>query len=242
MNARVTLEPEKLEAAIRQVDARVAARFPGSGLATLADSLVKIADDAVERGKNIRAPQWGLRTVSIVGLAVLVVVLALVIRSAKPPDYPVAAVDLAQGVDAALSTLILFGAAIAFVVTVEVRAKRKRALEALHDLRVLAHVIDLHQLAKDPGRDPVASQKTDACEPAVPGELFTADDLNAYLNECSDLLALIGKVAAYYVQGFQDSVVLRTVNEIEDLTNGLSRKIWQKLTLLERMTGGKQGS
>jgi hypothetical protein len=239
MNARVTLEPEKLEATIRQVAARVAARFPASGLANLADALVKIADEAVERGKNIRAPHWGLRIVSIVGLAVLVLVLAIVVHSAKPPIYPVAAVELAQGVDAALSALVLFGAAIAFVVTFEVRSKRKRALEALHELRVLAHVIDLHQLAKDPGRDHVAAPKTDACEPAVPGERFTADDLNAYLNECSDLLALIGKVAAYYVQGFQDSVVLRTVNEIEDLTNGLSRKIWQKLTLLERMTEGK---
>jgi hypothetical protein len=241
MNARVMLEPDKLEATIRQVAARIVARFPGSGLAKLADALVKIADEAVERGKDIKAPHWRLRIVSVVGLAVLVLVLVIVVHSAKPPDYPVAAVELAQGVDAALSILILFGAALAFVVTLEVRSKRKRALEALHELRVLAHVIDLHQLAKDPGRDQIGAPKIDACEPALPGELFTADDLNAYLNECSDLLALIGKVAAWYVQGFHDSVVLRTVNEIEDLTNGLSRKIWQKLTLLERMTGGKSG-
>jgi hypothetical protein len=233
-NVRVALEPEKLEATIRQVAARIAARFPGSGLAKLAGSLVQIADDAVARGKEIRSPRWRVRLVSVIGLAAMVVLLVLVVRSAKPPSYPVAAVELAQGVDAALSTLVLFGAAIAFVVTLEVRAKRKRALEALHELRVLAHVIDLHQLAKDPGRDRAQAA-------AAPGELFTVADLNSYLNECSDLLALIGKVAAWYVQGFQDSVVLRTVNEIEDLTNGLSRKIWQKLTLLERMTGGRGG-
>jgi hypothetical protein len=39
-------------------------------------------------------------------------------------------------------------------------------------------------------------------------------------------------MAALFVQRFSDSLVLQSVNEIEDLTNGLSRKIWQKITLL----------
>jgi hypothetical protein len=33
---------------------------------------------------------------------------------------------------------------------------------------------------------------------------------------------------------FDDPVVLSTVNEIETLVTGLSGKIWQKITLLER--------
>ena len=45
---------------------------------------------------------------------------------------------------------------------------------------------------------------------------------------------MISKVAALLVQHFGDSVVLAAVNEIETLTNGLSRKIWQKITVLER--------
>jgi hypothetical protein len=68
-------------------------------------------------------------------------------------------------------------------------------------------------------------------------DLDAAAQLSRYLNECSDLLALIGKVAAFYVQGFQDGVVLTAVNDIEELTNGLARKIWQKLTLLDQMVG-----
>jgi hypothetical protein len=228
MNARVTLEADKLEATIRKVAARVSERFPGSGLAVQAATLVRIADEAVARGEEIRAPHWALRLVSGASLAILAAALLVVIHEARPPSWPVAAVELAQGLDAALSTLILVGAAIAFVVTLELRLKRKRALDALHELRVLAHVIDMHQLGKDPGRDP--TQRADR-----------AADLNDYLSECSDLLALIGKVAAYYVQGFHDSVVLRTVNEIEDLTNGLSRKIWQKLTLLDRSSAARRG-
>jgi hypothetical protein len=34
------------------------------------------------------------------------------------------------------------------------------------------------------------------------------------------------------VQRFDDAVALQAVNEIEELTTGLSRKIWQKLTVL----------
>jgi hypothetical protein len=41
--------------------------------------------------------------------------------------------------------------------------------------------------------------------------------------------------AAVYIRDFQDPVVLAAVNEVEDLTNGLSRKIWQKLMVLHRI-------
>jgi hypothetical protein len=38
-----------------------------------------------------------------------------------------------------------------------------------------------------------------------------------------------------YVQNFDDSVTLAAVNEIENLTAGLSRKIWQKIMILDRV-------
>ena len=52
---------------------------------------------------------------------------------------------------------------------------------------------------------------------------------------CAAAAASVVKVAAYYVQSVQDEVVLGAVNEIEDLTNGLSRKIWQKLMVLDQI-------
>ena len=45
---------------------------------------------------------------------------------------------------------------------------------------------------------------------------------------------LIGKVAALYVQRFDDPVALSAVDQIEDLTTGLSRKIWQKIMIIDR--------
>ena len=65
---------------------------------------------------------------------------------------------------------------------------------------------------------------------------MTAPELGRYLDYCSEMLSLTSKVAASFVQSLSDPVVLSTVNEIETLATGLSGKIWQKITLLERAT------
>jgi hypothetical protein len=57
-------------------------------------------------------------------------------------------------------------------------------------------------------------------------------DLGRYLDYCSEMLSVTSKIAALYVERFDDPVTLAAVNEIETLTAGLSRKIWQKITLL----------
>jgi hypothetical protein len=44
-----------------------------------------------------------------------------------------------------------------------------------------------------------------------------------------------------YVQYFDDPVVLATVNEIETLTTGLSRKIWQKIMIIHQLEEGLKG-
>ena len=46
--------------------------------------------------------------------------------------------------------MLLAGAAIWFLLTAETRLKRRRTLLALYRLRSFAHVIDMHQLTKDP--------------------------------------------------------------------------------------------
>jgi hypothetical protein len=67
---------------------------------------------------------------------------------------------------------------------------------------------------------------------------MTPFELNRYLDYCSESLALISKIAALYVQDFQDPVLLDAVDDVEDLTAGFSRKIWQKITILESSNVG----
>ncbi|MBM4015369.1 MAG: hypothetical protein FJ293_10455 [Planctomycetes bacterium] len=227
----IELEPDKILATIQQLERRIAERFAGSGLAGVTQQLSTVAGRAVVRAEQIRRPSLRLRLVSGVLLAAMGWLLWYAVTHARPPPGTFEAFDLVQAIEALLSALALLGVTVLFVTTLEGRAKRKKALAALHELRVLAHVIDMHQLAKDPERlhDDFAPTES---SPAVP---LTPFELDRYLNYCGDLLALVGKVAAYYLSSFQDEVVLAAVNEIEDLTNGLSRKVWQKLMLLDQL-------
>jgi hypothetical protein len=71
---------------------------------------------------------------------------------------------------------------------------------------------------------------------------MTPFELNRYLDYCSDALALISKIAALYAQSFNDPVLLDAVDDVEDLTAGFSRKIWQKITILENLRRALRGA
>lgn len=64
-------------------------------------------------------------------------------------------------------------------------------------------------------------------------------ELMRYLDYCAEMLALIGKLAALFADRMRDSVVISAVNDIEDLTNGLGRKIWQKITIVGALDEGR---
>ncbi len=137
--------------------------------------------------------------------------------------------DLAQGLEAAINDVIFLVLAIYFLGTVESRLKRRIALRGLSELRSIAHVIDMHQLAKDP--DYLIEPGT--ATPSSPRRTMTRLELARYLAYCSEQLALTSKLAALHVQSFSESIVLDSVNGIQALTVGLSGKIWQKIMILD---------
>ena len=96
-------------------------------------------------------------------------------------------------------------------------------------MRSLIHVIDMHQLTKDP----VLFSGDYKPTPSSPKRTMSAADLKRYLDYCSELLSITGKVAALYAQALADRDVLEAVNDIENLATNLSRKIWQKIMLAD---------
>jgi len=141
--------------------------------------------------------------------------------------------ELVPFLQAGIESFIFLGAGIAFLMTIETRIKRRRALRAVRELRALAHLIDMHQLDKDP----VYLAESGEATPSSPVRTMTAFELNRYFDYCCELLSLLGKLAALYGQNLDDPVAVGAVDKIESLTTGLSRKIWQKTTLLPRVTG-----
>jgi len=209
---------------------RIGERFPESGLSRVSGELMEYARQSGERIDWLRRPHWPLRlgvAAAILGLVAAVVAAVLLVRVSTQADN---VYNLVQGVDAAVNVLILLAIAIFFLFSLEGRLKRREALKGLHQLRSIAHVIDMHQLTKDP--EVVVAPA--AATPSSPQRTMTPFELCRYLDYCSELLSLISKLAALHVQYLRDPVVLGAVNDVEELTDGLSRKIWQKISIVDR--------
>ncbi|HZJ17617.1 MAG TPA: hypothetical protein VFD27_21365 [Chthoniobacteraceae bacterium] len=229
-----SLDTDKILVTAESLRARVEQRFPESGLSRVSAELALITSEAAERARWLTRPNRWVRSAAIV-LGVLLVsipIITLVYGFLRFREVASSLADLAQGIDAGVNEVLLLSAAIYFLLTFERRLKRNHALKALHELRALAHIIDMHQLTKDP--EVFASEWQPTRDSPVRTKL-TPFLLERYLDYCSEMLAVLSKVAALYVQHFADDTVLRAVDEVENLTASLSRKIWQKITILDHL-------
>jgi hypothetical protein len=232
-----SLDSEKIVDTIGTLCRRIDERFPNSGLSRVCRELLTVAGESQKRSAWIAKPQKSLRFLIAFLVTLLVAGLSAVLMNSPLPRNGFDLIGLVQVSEAGLNVTILLGAAILFLFTAEVRIKRGRALKAIHELRALAHVIDMHQLTKDPERLLARGMET----PSSPKPILNAPELLRYLDYCSEMLSLIGKLAALYVQKFDDPVALAAVNDVEELTTGLSRKIWQKIMILNTFLAEEPG-
>ena len=224
------LAPEKIVSTLQKLANRVEKRFPGSGLARACCHLLEIARLSDDRSRWLGEPMYGLR----IGLALLIIVIVIVAGGATITSVvrlradTLDVIEFVQVLEAGINDLIMICAGLFFVWTLELWIKRKRIMSHIRQLPAIAHVIDMHQLTKDPEK---LLSTSEAAHKADKNKM-NAVELGRYLDYCSEMLSLTGKVAAVYVQQFPDHVALAFVNEIESLTTGLSRKIWQKIMIL----------
>ena len=212
---------------------RIAERFPGSGLAAVAADLTDTARETASRVAEFSRPNLGLRALTA---AVIVAGLAAQVYVARLVDWAgvvrrADVVGITQGLDSIVNLLLLAFAAIWFVLTLEQRLKRRRILHRLFELRSFAHVVDMHQLTKDP----TVVLSGGPATPSSPQRRMSEFELSRYLDYCAELLALIAKLAALYAGQSPDGAVLGAVNEVEALTSDLGRKIWQKIMIISRL-------
>lgn len=226
-----TLKPELLLETIRKLEQRIEERFPNSGLLKVCREFYVLAGESEALARQLGPPIWPVRIAIYfaVGLLVGLVSWAMfqVVEhfSFKPDGMP----DLLQATESAINEGIFLGLALFFLIGLEARLKRRAALQALHSLRSIAHVVDMHQLTKDPAHLLGQFTKTQSS----PERTLTRPQLSRYLDYCSEMLALNAKVAALFAENMEDEVVLNAVNDLEVLTQGLAGKIWQKIMILD---------
>lgn len=224
------LDAGKVLATVKALRSRIGERFPDRGLNGVCDELEAICSRSHQRIRWIGEPNWPLRITRYLLLGIILFGIIATLLSLKPAsdDEPFTLVEFIQTLEAGINDVVLISIGVFFVWTLESRFKRRRALASLHELRSIAHVIDMHQLTKDPDR--ILSGRSNT--KSSPKDSLTAFDLRRYLDYCSEMLSLTGKVAALHLQTLDDPAVVASVNEIEDLTTGLCRKIWQKIDMV----------
>lgn len=228
MSHNIKLDSDKIVSTLDQLEHRISERFPNAGLRNICAQFIDVAKKSKQNIEWITKANLVLRFVSylIIALGVGVLIYSLTIVEFKLEDTTF--VNMVTIAEAVFNDIILLGAAIFFLASLESRMKRRHVSKMLNELRVLAHVIDMHQLTKDPNRISATINNTENS----PQRTLSKFELERYLEYSAELLALLGKVAVLYAQSFPDDAVLKTVHEIEILTTGLSRKIWQKMIVL----------
>jgi hypothetical protein len=234
------LDSQRILATTRTLSQRVAERFPGSGLSRVASELLAASEESESRLRQLRQPHWpvrlgvGFAIAALATVTILAVAAALTVRLAPGID---GIGELLQVLEAGINDVLFVGLAIFFLLTLEGRLKRRAALRALHELRSIAHIVDMHQLTKDP-EYMLSPQMATASSPV---RSMTRFELARYFDYCSEMLSLTSKLAALHAQYLNDPVVLNAVNDVESLAGQLSRKIWQKIMLLDTVAARTDG-
>lgn len=145
------LDPERIIATADLLQKRIAERFPEAGLARVAGELASLARDIRDHARKLQRPIWWLRALIAAGIvggaAVFVFVGTFLTFDRIAGD----GFSLVQGVEATINTLVLAGLGFFTLIRLEERFKRNDAFKGLHGLRSVIHIIDMHQLTKDPG-------------------------------------------------------------------------------------------
>ncbi|MFO1236628.1 MAG: hypothetical protein U1F24_06370 [Alphaproteobacteria bacterium] len=236
-----TLDAASIVATLDRLRERIVARFPHSGLQRVCGELAAAGRATSASVEALARPLIWLRALAGLIAAAWLAGMAMVLGEIDWADISRRAdpAALAQGLDSAVNLVLLAGAAIWFLLTAETRLKRRRTLLALYRLRSFAHVIDMHQLTKDPtavlGKLPPTA--------ASPERRMSQFELARYLDYCAEMLALTAKLAALYAASTDDEQVMSAVNDVEDLASNLGRKIWQKIMILSQLdeSGAKAG-
>jgi len=225
------LDAARVLATIERLQRRIAARFPERGLCRVAGELVTVASQVADSASSSRQRLRRIRVISRLVSALIVlatlVALLLALRDAIT-NGPARSFEWLPLIETTINDIVFAAIAVYFIYALPNRLERSYLLRQLHRLRSLAHIVDMHQLTKDPER---LRPDFDSTRESVNPQLGR-DGMEHYLDYCSEMLSLVGKIAALCAEESQDAVILDMVSTIETLTTGMSRKIWQKISLL----------
>ena len=182
---KVQLVADHVGATVAHLERRIDARFGERGLTKVARDLgqlvVLVESEAARSRDRLRRTTLAARVTGIVIVVATLVALAFSLRSAVV-DGLARTFDWVPLVESVINDLVFAAIALVFLWAFPERLERRVLLRLLHRLRSLAHVIDMHQLSKDP--EQVSPNYTPTAQSVAHG--LDADQLHHYLSYCSE--------------------------------------------------------
>jgi hypothetical protein len=214
-------------ATLEKLADRIDERFPNAGLSAVCRELTLIANDTMNRVAKLSKPIIPIRLCVAMVLALGLGLAFYGAHLISVEQHSQELLALVSGLESIVNLILVVGTGVFVLTSFETRYKRHQAMGALHELRSIIHVIDMHQLTKDPVMLDGARTKSS------PEHNLTPFELVRYLDYCSEMLSLAGKLAALYAQDFNDGDVIEAASDIEQLATNLSQKVWQKITIVQ---------
>src|SRR5216117_3304341 len=136
------LEGTRIIETLQRLEQRIEERFPGSGLGRVSGELLAVANESLARAAYLARPNLSLRIGMWASIAVIVYI---GVQALLHLNLAMQWKDFAGFLQSsqAIQNVVFLGVAVLFLANVETRIKRRRALAALHELRSIAHIVEI---------------------------------------------------------------------------------------------------
>ncbi len=226
-NDKHRLDPARIIQTAENLARRVSNSLPESTLAGLAKELAGIARATDQRVRQAGRPIYAIRLASVLAIgASLLGLWYLTVHIHTRWEFGTIT-EVFEATDAGFNLLVLLAGALWFLITLEGRAKRKKALAFLGELREFTHVIDVTQLYYTPD-----------IYKANPAAFHSSLDFDySYLLYCTEMLAVISNLAPLYTRGAAGDSIWRAAADIEMLANAIATKLTSKAETVRVVSG-----
>jgi hypothetical protein len=212
------LDPARIIETAEDLARRVGEKLPGSRLSAFAVALVQIARQTDGRAREARRPILAIRLASALATAASLLGLWYLASRIHTRWEFGTITEVFEAADAGFNLVVILAGALWFLITLEARIKRRKALESIEELREFIHVIDVTQLYYTP--DLYAPHSADSLSPL---------DLDyTYLLFCTQMLGVIGNLAPLYTRGAAGDSIMRAAAEVEIFANATAAKLLSK--------------
>jgi hypothetical protein len=226
------LDPARIIETADNLAQQVSDRLPQSTLAGLAADLAQIARQTDGRARNARRPILAIRFASALAAATSLIGLVYLASHIHARWEFGTITELFEAADAGFNLVVILAGALWFLITLEARIKRKKALGSIEELREFIHVIDVTQLYYTP--DLYAPHSADSRSPL--------DLDHTYLLFCTQMLGVISNLAPLYTRNAAGDSILRAAAEVEILANAISAKLLSKAETVRALSALGSGT